>query len=110
VRRQKRQLAFDSLEQMTLLSGIHAAGLEAPTYRNHFVIEATLDLVIHRLDAAIVRLQGAGVSDISITEIASAPGTGNEYQLAYTQNGVEKTHDFWVKDHTPHRAGAPEPG
>lgn len=111
MRRQSRRcLEFDQLEQMTLLSGIHAPGLGSPAVRPHHGLKALTIVALTTIKKGLAKLESAGISNVSITTLYGAPGAGVEYQVQYTQNGVQQTQDIWVPYRTPHRPGAPVPG
>jgi hypothetical protein len=85
MRRQTRHLEFDHLEQMTLLSAVPAPGLLSPAQAPSGE-QVTAFVNAFRKD--LVKLERAGVSDVSVTRVGEGAGSRAQFEIDFTYNGV----------------------
>jgi hypothetical protein len=104
MKKHRRNLGFDSLESLTLLSSLQpAVGHASPEVHNG---TPQMPAFVRSVARAAERL---GRHVVSVVPVESAPGSFTEYQITFMFHKNVYTTDITI-DYPPHRGGQPVPG
>ena len=104
--RRKRAFGFDSLENLTYLSALHPVA--AHVAKAHATASSRMPPIVREV-VKFARRNGG--SNVTVTPIESAPGSGTEYEVKFTTpKGRQVTFTIWVTPPQRGTGGAPQPG